>query len=184
MELKFPVLMLLCQSPNEITWIVLIVFFLLIVICVILTIIVKFKVNNFFWKYLLTLSYSYIHIEILHSATSPTNRREQITRKSSFKLSKVMIFALSTFSYPSCFGNRMIENKYVWKIQTGNSKNKPTKMDFRNDSMEFDYYISWKMSLKIPKRQSVFVYRRTDNTMTKRKSTKGQTTIYKTYIYN
>jgi hypothetical protein len=57
-------------------------------------------------------------------------------------------------------------------------------MDFRNDSMEFDYYISWKMSLKIPKRQSVFVYRRTDNTMTKRKSTKGQTTIYKTYIYN
>jgi hypothetical protein len=32
-------------------------------------------------------------------------------------------------------------------------------------------------------RQSESVYRRrTDNTMTKRKRTKGQTTIYKTYI--
>jgi len=35
--------------------------------------------------------------------------------------------------------------------------------------------------LKIPKEQSVSVnQRRTDNTMDKRKSTKGQTTIYKT----
>jgi hypothetical protein len=41
----------------------------------------------------------------------------------------------------------------------------------------------FKKSLKIPKGQSESVYRRrTDNTMTKRKSTKGQTTIYKTYI--
>ena len=41
-----------------------------------------------------------------------------------------------------------------------------------------------KKSLKIPKGQSETVYRRrTDNTMAKRKSTKGQTTIYKTYIY-
>jgi hypothetical protein len=32
-----------------------------------------------------------------------------------------------------------------------------------------------KKSLKIPKRQSESVYRRTDNTMAKRKSTKGQT---------
>ena len=40
-----------------------------------------------------------------------------------------------------------------------------------------------KKSLKIPKWQSESVYRRrADNTMTKRKSTKGQTTIYKTYI--
>jgi hypothetical protein len=40
-----------------------------------------------------------------------------------------------------------------------------------------------KNSLKIPKRQSESVYRRrTDNTMAKRKSTKGQTMIYKTYI--
>jgi hypothetical protein len=40
-----------------------------------------------------------------------------------------------------------------------------------------------KKSLKIPKEQSETVYRRrTDNTMAKRKSTKGQTTIYKTYI--
>ena len=38
-------------------------------------------------------------------------------------------------------------------------------------------------SLKIPKGQSESVYRRrTDNTMAIRKSTKGQTTIYKTYI--
>ena len=37
-------------------------------------------------------------------------------------------------------------------------------------------------SLKIPKVLSELVYRRrTDNTMTKRKSRKGQTTIYKTY---
>jgi len=36
--------------------------------------------------------------------------------------------------------------------------------------------------LKIPKVYSESVYRkRTDNTMTKRKRTKGQTTIYKTY---
>jgi hypothetical protein len=40
-----------------------------------------------------------------------------------------------------------------------------------------------KKSLKIPKGQSEFVYRkRTDNTMAKRKSAKGQTTINKTYI--
>jgi hypothetical protein len=40
-----------------------------------------------------------------------------------------------------------------------------------------------KKSLKIPKGQSEYVYRRrTDNTMAKRKSTKGQTTINKTYI--
>ena len=39
-----------------------------------------------------------------------------------------------------------------------------------------------KKSLKIPKRQSQSVYqRRKDNTMVKRKSTKGQTTIYITY---
>jgi hypothetical protein len=38
-------------------------------------------------------------------------------------------------------------------------------------------------SLKIPKGQSESVYRRrTDNAMDKRKSTKGQTTINKTYI--
>jgi hypothetical protein len=41
----------------------------------------------------------------------------------------------------------------------------------------------WKKSLKIPKGQSESVYRgRTDNAMAKRKRTKGQTTIYKTYI--
>jgi len=34
----------------------------------------------------------------------------------------------------------------------------------------------------MPKGQSEYVYRRTDNTMAKRKSTRGQTTIYKTYI--
>jgi len=40
-----------------------------------------------------------------------------------------------------------------------------------------------KKSLRIPKGQSESVYRRrTDNTMAKRKSTKGQTTINKAYI--
>jgi hypothetical protein len=39
-----------------------------------------------------------------------------------------------------------------------------------------------RQSLKIPKGQSESVYRRrTNNTITKRKSTKGQTTIYNTY---
>jgi len=43
--------------------------------------------------------------------------------------------------------------------------------------------LKYKKSLKIPKEQSETVYRRrTDNTMAKGKSTKGQTTIYKTYI--
>ena len=43
----------------------------------------------------------------------------------------------------------------------------------------------FKKSLKIPKGQSESVYRRkTDNTVAKAKSTKGQTTIYKTYTYN
>ena len=42
-----------------------------------------------------------------------------------------------------------------------------------------------KKSLKIPKKKSEFVHRRrTDNALTKRKSKKGQTTIYKTYTYN
>jgi len=42
-----------------------------------------------------------------------------------------------------------------------------------------------KNSLKISKGQSESVYRRrTDNTMAKRKCTKGQTTIYKTYTWN
>ena len=45
------------------------------------------------------------------------------------------------------------------------------------------FSIKNKKSLKIPKGQPDSVYRRrTDNTMAKRKSTKGQTTIYKTYI--
>ena len=42
--------------------------------------------------------------------------------------------------------------------------------------------VSAKKNLNIPKGQSETVYRRrTDNTMAKRKSTKGQTTIDKTY---
>ena len=49
--------------------------------------------------------------------------------------------------------------------------------------MNTQHVISFgKKSLRIPKGQSESVYRRrTDNTMAKRKSTKGQTTIYKTY---
>ena len=47
------------------------------------------------------------------------------------------------------------------------------------------HFIEYKKSLKIPKGKSESVYRkRTDNTMAKIKSTKGQTTIYKTYILN
>jgi len=39
--------------------------------------------------------------------------------------------------------------------------------------------------MKIPKGQSESIYRRrADNTMAKRKSTKGQTTIHKTYTQN
>ena len=42
---------------------------------------------------------------------------------------------------------------------------------------------AYKKRLKIPKGYSETVNRRrTDNTMAKRKSTNGQTTIYKTYI--
>ena len=37
---------------------------------------------------------------------------------------------------------------------------------------------------KILKGKSKFVHQRTDNTMAKRKRTKGNTTIYKTYIYS
>ena len=37
--------------------------------------------------------------------------------------------------------------------------------------------------MKKPKVQSKLVNRRTDNTMNKRKGTKGQTTIYKTRIH-
>ena len=45
------------------------------------------------------------------------------------------------------------------------------------------WYRACKKSLKIPKGQSEFIYRRRiDNRMFKRKSTKGQTTINKTYI--
>ena len=50
-------------------------------------------------------------------------------------------------------------------------------------SVVFSRYnvLEYKKSLKIPKGQSENVHRRTDNTMAKRKSTKGQTTIDKTY---
>ena len=41
-----------------------------------------------------------------------------------------------------------------------------------------------KKSLKKPKGQSESINRKTNTTMDKRKSTKGQTTIYKTYTYN
>jgi hypothetical protein len=49
--------------------------------------------------------------------------------------------------------------------------------------MEQKKSVDDKKRVKIPKGQSESVYRRrTDNTMAKRKSTKGQTTINKTYI--
>jgi hypothetical protein len=47
-----------------------------------------------------------------------------------------------------------------------------------------DLLLVCKESLKKPKVLSELVYRRrTDNTMAKRKGTKGKTTIYKTYTY-
>jgi hypothetical protein len=53
-------------------------------------------------------------------------------------------------------------------------------MFYKESKTDPIYYA--KKSLKIPKGQSETVYRRrTDNTMAKRKRTKGQTTIYKTY---
>ena len=54
--------------------------------------------------------------------------------------------------------------------------------EFENLKISIDQH---KKSLKIPKGYSESVYRRrTENTMTKRKCTKGQTAIYKTYTYN
>jgi hypothetical protein len=44
--------------------------------------------------------------------------------------------------------------------------------------------IFFKKSLKIPKRSSESVDRRTDNTMAKGKRTKGKTTIYKSIHLN
>ena len=58
------------------------------------------------------------------------------------------------------------------------------KMTCHHDihEMTFNHNIP-KKSLKIPKRKSESVYRRrTDNTIAKRKSTKEQIRIYKTYI--
>jgi hypothetical protein len=49
----------------------------------------------------------------------------------------------------------------------------------------YKYKFNLTKSLKIPKRQSESVYqRRTENTLAKRKRTKGQTAIHKAYIYN
>jgi len=51
---------------------------------------------------------------------------------------------------------------------------------WHGEELGYNNYM-FKKSLKIPKGKSETVYRRrTDNTMAKRKSTKGQTTIYKT----
>jgi len=56
------------------------------------------------------------------------------------------------------------------------------KQDININIQLYETLLFRKKSLKIPKGQSESVYRRTGNTMGKRKSTKGQTTIYKTYI--
>ena len=57
----------------------------------------------------------------------------------------------------------------------------PLPKSMNTKSTDFGYNIELcEKSLKIPKRQSESVNRRTDNTMAKRKNTKGQTTIYKT----
>jgi len=55
--------------------------------------------------------------------------------------------------------------------------------DLWRQSISNNTQTAYKKSLKIPKGQSESIYRRiTDNTMAKRKRTKGQKTIYKTYI--
>ena len=69
-----------------------------------------------------------------------------------------------------------------------NLKKKPTNNDFIALNFDVNNVLGMELvpsmkSLKIPKGQSESVYRRrTDNTMTKRKSTTRQTTIFKTYI--
>ena len=68
-----------------------------------------------------------------------------------------------------------------------NLKNKPANNDFIALNFDVNNVFGMELvpsmkSLKIPKGQSESVYRRrTDKTMIKRKSTKGQTTIYKAY---
>jgi hypothetical protein len=59
------------------------------------------------------------------------------------------------------------------------------EVGYFTDSHVTNISILTKKSLKIPKGQSESVYRiRIDNTMIRRKNTKGQTTIKKTYIKN
>jgi hypothetical protein len=73
-----------------------------------------------------------------------------------------------------------INRRRTDNTMTKRKKYKRTNNDLQN--IHIKQKMSNKNSLKIPKEQSEAINRRTDNTMTKRKSIKGQTTIYKTYI--
>jgi len=72
---------------------------------------------------------------------------------------------------------------YVWAAiesylsrQSWSIWKETNKILIRHEGLNTD-----KKSLKVPKGQSESVYRTTDNTMAKRKNTKWQTTIFKTY---
>ena len=84
---------------------------------------------------------------------------------------------LSSFSAISMLNSCISLVTYVQKLYMQQLKNTKIKKQTKTLIIQF-----CKKSLKIPKGQSETVYRRTYNTKAKRKRTKGQTTIDKTYI--
>jgi hypothetical protein len=73
--------------------------------------------------------------------------------------------------------------KFVMLFTTSTQQIRKISTHIADNSDLKDIFSCFKKSLKIPKGQSESVYlRRTENTMAKRKSTKGQTMINKTYI--
>ena len=86
----------------------------------------------------------------------------------------------------------MLLHKRVWRYQRDNQNpyieeeqrpQWPKEKSSKDKKRSTNNTNKTRKSLKIPKGQSESVYRRrTDNTMAKRKGTKGQTTIEKTYI--
>ena len=101
------------------------------------------------------------------------------TRRSTIKRHKHHLIGKSSWT-PVCV------NKYKEHYQTWT----PDKINRRLNifatlqhwCFRYRMVVEFKKSLKIPKVQAESIYRRTHNTMAKRKSTKGQTTINKTYI--
>ena len=82
--------------------------------------------------------------------------------------------------------NKLQEKKTKYKQLCGLTNHELRSASPHQDTVGVGSFLASensKKNLKIPKGQSESVYRRrTDNTMAKRKSTKGQITIYKTYI--